>query len=113
VDVGSGGGYIRIDGVPADSYPYNLAVGSGVTVTLEAVPRPGYVFSGWGGDLLGKGNPAALVMTCDKSAIAAFSLDRLLIGSAIGALVLIAAFAAVLIARRQPERTGTEPQSLD
>jgi uncharacterized repeat protein (TIGR02543 family) len=45
----------------------------GTTVTLTAVPNPGYAFSGWSGALTGAANPATLVMDTHKSVGASFS----------------------------------------
>jgi len=42
------------------------------TVTLTATPDPGYVFSGWSGDLTGIANPDSVVMDTVKSVTAAF-----------------------------------------
>jgi hypothetical protein len=44
----------------------------GDSVSLEAVVEPGWVFSGWGGDLNGNSNPENLTMTDDFSVIATF-----------------------------------------
>lgn len=52
--------------------PDQAAYAPGETVTLEAVPAPGWTFAGWSGDLAGEANPAALVMTADRSITATF-----------------------------------------
>lgn len=44
-------------------------------VTLEAVPAPDSVFSGWGGDLSGMTNPITVNMTEDLAISANFDLD--------------------------------------
>ena len=44
------------------------------TVTLEAVPNTGYIFTNWSGDLSGSTNPATLVMDADKLVTASFAL---------------------------------------
>ncbi|MDI6791578.1 MAG: fibronectin type III domain-containing protein [bacterium] len=46
---------------------------SGQSVTLTAVPAPGYTFSGWSGDLSGITNPANLTMSAPKSVTANFN----------------------------------------
>ncbi|UCE99909.1 MAG: SUMF1/EgtB/PvdO family nonheme iron enzyme, partial [Planctomycetota bacterium] len=46
----------------------------GETVSLEAVPNPGYSFTNWSGDLSGSSNPAMLIMDADKSVNASFAL---------------------------------------
>ncbi|MEZ6019205.1 MAG: DUF1349 domain-containing protein [Planctomycetota bacterium] len=47
----------------------------GETVTVEAIPAPGYLFQGWGGDLSGSTNPTSLVMDQDRVISATFNLD--------------------------------------
>ncbi|MFL6333458.1 MAG: immunoglobulin domain-containing protein [Pyrinomonadaceae bacterium] len=44
----------------------------GEAVTLTAVPAPGWEFAGWGGDVTGTANPAALTMDGNKSVTANF-----------------------------------------
>jgi uncharacterized repeat protein (TIGR02543 family) len=44
----------------------------GTTVTLTAVPNPGYTFDRWGGDASGSGNPVDLVMDTGRDVIAHF-----------------------------------------
>ncbi|HOV49718.1 MAG TPA: InlB B-repeat-containing protein [Candidatus Cryosericum sp.] len=46
---------------------------SGTSVTLTAVPLPGYAFTGWSGDLTGLTNPTTIVMDVDKSITATFA----------------------------------------
>lgn len=45
----------------------------GDTVTLQAVPDPGYRFAEWSGDLLGNHNPIEVLMDGDKSVTARFT----------------------------------------
>lgn len=45
----------------------------GTTVTLTALPDPGYAFTGWSGALGGSANPATLLMDADKSVFASFA----------------------------------------
>jgi len=47
----------------------------GESVSLTAQPELGYAFDGWEGDLEGTSNPAALVMTSDRSVTAHFIAD--------------------------------------
>jgi uncharacterized repeat protein (TIGR02543 family) len=59
--------------------PDQASYAYGETVTLQAVPDPNYVFSGWSGDLTGTTNPATLTMDSHKSVAASFtqnSTDR-------------------------------------
>jgi uncharacterized repeat protein (TIGR02543 family) len=42
-------------------------------VTLTAVPDPGFVFTGWSGDVSGTNNPTTISMTGHKSVTASFS----------------------------------------
>jgi hypothetical protein len=79
---------IRSGGTP--STPVNLSVVSapggqvsinpsggsyapGTTVTLTALPDPGFAFTGWSGALSGAANPTTLLMDADKSVFASFS----------------------------------------
>ncbi len=45
----------------------------GTTVTLTAVPSPGYAFTGWSGDLSGSVNPSPLLMDANKTVTANFA----------------------------------------
>ncbi|MHC4120891.1 MAG: SUMF1/EgtB/PvdO family nonheme iron enzyme, partial [Planctomycetota bacterium] len=47
----------------------------GQTVTLMALPDPGYGFANWSGGLFGSTNPATLVMNANKSVTAIFALE--------------------------------------
>jgi uncharacterized repeat protein (TIGR02543 family) len=60
VTAGQGGG-VTLD-PPGPTYPL------GSVVTLTANPTAGHLFTGWGGDLTGAGNPATLVMDADTAA---------------------------------------------
>jgi uncharacterized repeat protein (TIGR02543 family) len=44
-------------------------------VSVEATPNPGYVFTGWSGDISGSINPVNVTMTASKKVIAQFSQD--------------------------------------
>jgi hypothetical protein len=66
VTAGVGGG-VTLD-PPGPTYPL------GSVVTLTANPDPGQLFTGWGGDLAGSGNPTNLVVDADKSVTAGFVL---------------------------------------
>jgi uncharacterized repeat protein (TIGR02543 family) len=48
----------------------------GEGVTVLAVPKPGYTFSGWAGDITGGTNPYNLVMTSPKSVTAQFTQNQ-------------------------------------
>jgi hypothetical protein len=112
VDVGSGGGSIRLDGIPLPHYPYTKEIGQGTTVILEAAPRFGHVFKGWSGDLNTTGNPVIILIDCDKEISASFSIDWLLYGSIGGCLILAALLSAVLFIRRRDD-TVEKPLSED
>ena len=49
---------------------------AGATATLEALPNPGYVFTGWSGDASGNDNPFTLVMNGDRTVGATFAPGR-------------------------------------
>ncbi len=101
MDVSSGGGIIKTDQTTAPSYPYTYDIDSDTPVSVEAVPAFGYVFDGWSGDLSGTTNPATIVMDCDKSVTANFSIDWALGGMAIGSLVIVGFLISVLIIKRR------------
>ena len=46
---------------------------TGETVTVTAVPDPGWLFAGWSGDLTGTANPATILMDSDKTITATFT----------------------------------------
>ncbi|MDG2487270.1 MAG: lectin-like protein, partial [Roseibacillus sp.] len=48
---------------------------NGTEAVIEATPSPGYLFTGWGGDASGIGNPLALVMDRDFTVEALFEQD--------------------------------------
>lgn len=54
--------------------PEKTSYTHGETVTLEAVPNPGYYFTGWSGDLSGSANPATITMDGDKTVTANFAV---------------------------------------
>ncbi|MCU0609002.1 MAG: C25 family cysteine peptidase, partial [Chitinispirillaceae bacterium] len=56
--------------------PEGDAYASGTVVTLTATPDPGYVFSGWSGDLTGTANPTTITMTGNKSVTANFTAQQ-------------------------------------
>lgn len=101
MDVGSGGGTVKIDGVEPPFFPYGLYVGSGSTISVEAVPDFGHVFSHWSGDLDTMADTATLTIGCDMEISAVFSLNWKLIGSVGGSLLLAVLLAIVLIIRRK------------
>jgi len=100
VDVSSGGGTIKTDRTTVPTYPYTYDIDSNTSVSVMAVPAFGYVFDGWSGDLSGTTNPAIIVMDCDKSVTANFSIDWKLGGVAIGSLVIVGFLVSVLIIKR-------------
>jgi len=70
LDVAAGaGGVVALD-PPGPAYPL------GSVVTLTANPDPSQLFTGWGGDLQGSGNPTTLVVDADKMVTAGFVLAR-------------------------------------
>jgi hypothetical protein len=63
--VSSGGGQVSVS-------PSGGSYTPGTTVTLTALPDPGYSFTSWSGALSGSANPATLLMDADKSVLASF-----------------------------------------
>jgi len=61
-----GNGSVTAD--PAKAY-----YSGGDVVTLTATAAPGWVFTGWSGDLTGDDNPAVVIMDGDKAVVATFS----------------------------------------
>ena len=101
MDVSSGGEKIKIGGLDIKSFPYSLELDGEADLTIEAVPKFGYVFDGWSGDLTGNANPASLYVDCDHAITANFSIDWRLYGLFIGCGVLVIFFVSVLIIRRK------------
>ena len=52
---------------------------AGATATLEALPNPGYVFTGWSGDASGNDNPFTLVMNGDRTVGATFARAEIVV----------------------------------
>ena len=101
MDVGTGGGGIRTGELDIDTFPYALDIDSETAIVIEAVPKFGYVFDSWSGDLAGNINPVSLVMDCDHDITANFSIDWRLYGLLIGCGVLVIFLVSVLIIRRK------------
>jgi uncharacterized repeat protein (TIGR02543 family) len=53
--------------------PDNSYYVDGTVVTLTATPSPGWVFSGWSGDLTDTTNPSTITMSGDKTVTATFA----------------------------------------
>ncbi|MFC1893490.1 hypothetical protein ACFLYR_05620 [Chloroflexota bacterium] len=74
MDVGPGdGGIIEVNESAPASFPAVLPFTSGVSVSLEAVPAPGYHFDNWSGALPETANPITIVVDCNKNITANFS----------------------------------------
>jgi len=69
----SGSGTIEVEQAAVSSYPDTLIFGNSISVSLKAVPAPGYHFKNWSGDLSGTTNPTTMFISCDKSITANFS----------------------------------------
>ncbi|HPP66461.1 MAG TPA: hypothetical protein PKX05_00940, partial [bacterium] len=65
-----GSGNVHISPETGGSYPYDS------TITLNAVPEPGYIFSSWSGDISGEENPKTFRITQDISIIAVFTKKK-------------------------------------
>ncbi|UCH42206.1 MAG: InlB B-repeat-containing protein [Dehalococcoidales bacterium] len=63
---------MAIDQSEPSSYPETIVFASGSSVTLKAVPAPGYRFVSWDGDLDGNTNPGTITMTCNTNVTAIF-----------------------------------------
>jgi hypothetical protein len=53
--------------------PNQTTFNSGASVTLEAKPAAGYIFSSWSGDASGSTNPLSVTMSSDKNITATFT----------------------------------------
>ncbi len=69
---GVGSGTVKVNS-EAHALPWNEVFDAGATVTLEAVPAAGQLFTGWSGDVTGDDNPVELVMLEDAHVTASFS----------------------------------------
>lgn len=56
--------------------PAPMRYDSGEVAVIEAIAELNWSFEGWSGDILNFENPAALVMTADRSITATFVIDR-------------------------------------
>ena len=99
VDVSSGG-TVKVNQNASSSYPANYTFESGTRVLLVAVPAFGYRFNNWGGDLSGTTNPTLILIDCDKSITANFSINWPLVGTIIGSIVIIGFLVVAFIIRR-------------
>ncbi|MFC1920747.1 hypothetical protein ACFLYQ_03370 [Chloroflexota bacterium] len=107
MDVGSGGGIVRLDGVALPRFPYTLEISNGTTVFVEAVPSFGHVFDGWSGDLDTPEYTTILMVDCNKEISATFHTDWLLFGSIGGCLALVIFLVSVLLIRRH-DKSGSQ-----
>jgi hypothetical protein len=99
VNVSPNGGIIEVNETNPYSYPSNYEFGNGTVISLTAVPNFFYRFSNWGGDLSGNVNPISLLIDCDKSITANFSLNWPFWGG-ISCFVLAALFVIFIIVKR-------------
>ncbi|MBL3658429.1 endo-1,4-beta-xylanase [Fulvivirga sediminis] len=63
-----GGGSINLS-------PQQSSYASGTSVTVTAVPEPGYIFSNWGGDAFGSTNPTTISVISNRSITAYFAFE--------------------------------------
>ncbi len=99
--VSSSGGKIKVNDVVQSISPSTYRFDTGTTVTIEAIPSLGYTFDGWTGDLSSATNPATIVIDCNKSITATFSINRNLIGLALVILAVIVYLVTFFIIRRK------------
>ena len=66
--------------------PAGSTYNEGSTVSVAAVPAPGWAFASWQGDLSGTVTPATFVVSADRNIVAVFSQlpDRLLVTTVAG-----------------------------
>ncbi len=68
----TGNGSVTVDGTP-QTLPWSAMFPPGTTVTLDAVPDPGWQFDNWTGDYSWADTPITVTMDADKSITANFS----------------------------------------
>jgi len=83
-------------------------------ISLTAVPEFFYRFNTWDGDLSGNANPISILIDCNKSIAANFSLNWPLVGGII-CFVMAGAIGLVLVSwkRLTPSKTQTSEQLSD
>ena len=85
----NGGGSFTANPAPSSGSVESGEYLINTTVTLSAVPDPGYVFHGWTGDLSGSENPTTIFMSQNRNVSATFiesntqqfTLDTTIVGS--------------------------------
>ena len=66
------GGVVKVNGSLPAAYPVTYTYPPASSVSLEAVPAPGYYFDRWSGNLTGAHNPVTETMDASKSVTANF-----------------------------------------
>jgi len=99
VDVRPNGGIVKVNGMTPPSYPSNYEFSSGTEIYLTAVPEFFYRFDNWDGDLSSNANPITILIKCNTSITANFSLNWPLVGGII-CFVLAILLVIVIIIRR-------------
>ena len=94
MDVSPNRGIVKVNETTPSSYPSNYEFSDGTVILLTAVPEFFYRFNNWDGDLSGTTNPTTILIDCNKSITANFSLNWPLVGGIIcfmlaGLLVII------------------------
>ncbi|MFH1009287.1 MAG: CotH kinase family protein [Candidatus Latescibacterota bacterium] len=78
-----GAGKVRINTLTVDSFPWSGTYFEGIPIELTAIPKPGYVFSGWANPSLPDTSSVAVNLTGIYSNIAIFEVDSDLSGNPI------------------------------
>ena len=99
-----GHGTVKVGQNSPSIYPYTYELSSGTQVHLEAIPASGYRFHHWSGSLSGDTNPTTLLIDCDKTVTANFSLNWYLLGELIGIIFLIVLVLVIIIIRSRAHR---------
>ena len=97
------------------SYPSNYEFSGGTEIYLTAVPEFFYRFNNWDGDLSGNTNPTTILIECNTSITANFSLNWPLVGGIICFVLAGAIIVLVLVSwkRLTPSKTQTSEQLSD
>ncbi|MCA9783132.1 MAG: CotH kinase family protein [Calditrichaeota bacterium] len=106
-------GKIRINRVTPTEYPWQGTWFAGVPVEIEAIPNPGFTFSGWVEQGLPDSTSFSLMLDGDHTFTAQFSAVPNLVVDITTMTLLQAAPGDTLTSEFQIENTGPDPVTID